>query len=219
MSLEAAERGPEVSHQLALLITGIPLAYWIDLGFVQGLDKHAWMWRIPLAMQSCFAIFSATLLMMLPDTPRWYYARAREAEGDRVLARLHGLPVEHESVQFVKAEIRASLEEEDGTGKISLVLLFWDNTELQFGRRLRTSFLINWVSTIVISGIIPKLYIDIGFRLTKSIGTTILGHQHAGLLFHDHLSQLELLADAFWCLGRSVEYGFRHCIIPPNLVH
>lgn len=148
MSLEAGERGPEVSYQLALLITGIPLAYWIDLGFVQGLDRHPWLWRIPLALQSCFALFSATLLLLLPDTPRWYYARGREAQGDRVLARLHALPVEHEAVQFVKAEIRASLEEEDDTGRISLVLLFWDNTELQFGRRLRTSFLINWVSTL-----------------------------------------------------------------------
>jgi hypothetical protein len=40
MSLEAKERGPEVSYQLALLISGVALAYWIDLGFVQGLDRH-----------------------------------------------------------------------------------------------------------------------------------------------------------------------------------
>ena len=70
MSLEARERGPEVSYQLALLITGVALAYWVDLGFVQGLDRHPWLWRIPLAMQSCFAIFSACLLFCLPDTPR-----------------------------------------------------------------------------------------------------------------------------------------------------
>ncbi|KAI4724863.1 putative sugar transporter STL1 [Aureobasidium sp. EXF-10728] len=144
MSLEAKERGPEVSYQLALLISGVALAYWIDLGFVQGLDSRPWLWRIPLALQSCFAIFSAVLLFMLPDTPRWYYARGYEARGDKVLARLHALPIEHESVQAVKADIIASLEEEDETGKISIVTLFWDNTELQFGRRLRTSFLINW---------------------------------------------------------------------------
>ena len=145
MSLEARERGPEVSYQLALLISGVALAYWVDLGFVQGLDKHPWLWRIPLAMQSCFAIFSASLLFMLPDTPRWYYARGREQEGDAVLARLHALPVDHKAVQFVKSEIISSLEEED-SAKISILTLFWDNTELQFGRRLRTSFLINWVS-------------------------------------------------------------------------
>lgn len=35
MSLEAKERGPEVSLQGALLITGVALAYWVDFGFVQ----------------------------------------------------------------------------------------------------------------------------------------------------------------------------------------
>ena len=143
MSLEAKERGPEVSYQLALLITGVALAYWVDLGFVQGLDRHPWLWRIPLAMQSCFAIFSACMLFALPDTPRWHYARGHEDKGDNVLARLHALPVEHESVQLVKAEIMDSLNEEDHEG-INWWTLIWDNTELQFGRRLRTSFLINW---------------------------------------------------------------------------
>lgn len=149
MSLEARERGPEVSYQLALLITGVALAYWVDLGFVQGLAKDPWLWRIPLALQSCFAIFSACLLFMLPDTPRWYYARGRHERGDNVLARLHSLPIEHEAVQLVKAEILASLKEEEGEGKINWLILFWDNTELQFGRRLRTSFLINWVGALL----------------------------------------------------------------------
>jgi hypothetical protein len=144
MSLEASERGPEVSYQLALLITGVALAYWVDLGFVQGLEKHIYLWRIPLAMQSCFAIFSACILLFLPDTPRWYYARGRNDEGDRTLARLHELPVEHEAVQLVRSEILASINEQDEDGKINFWLLFWDNSELQFGRRLRTSFLINW---------------------------------------------------------------------------
>ena len=145
MSLTAAERGPEVSYQLALLISGVALAYWVDLGFVQGLDKHPWLWRIPLAMQSCFAIFSACLLFLLPDTPRWYYARGHLDEGDGVLSRLYELPVEHPKVQYVRKEILASIEEEDGEEKLNWMCLFWDNTELQFGRRLRTSFLINWV--------------------------------------------------------------------------
>jgi MFS family permease len=145
MSLEASERGPEVSYQLALLISGVALAYWIDLGFVQGLEAHPWLWRIPLAMQSCFAIFSTCLLAFLPDTPRWYYARGRFDEADRCLARLYALPVEHEQVQQVREEVLASLkEEESDSSSFNFWLLFWDNSELQFGRRLRTSFLILW---------------------------------------------------------------------------
>ncbi|CAD0092588.1 unnamed protein product [Aureobasidium vineae] len=98
-------------------------------------------------------VTGAVLLFMLPDAPRWYYARGHEARGDKVLARLHALPVAHESVQAVKADIMASLEEEDDTGKISIVTLFWDNTELQFGHRLRTSKSsvgINWAAVAII---------------------------------------------------------------------
>lgn len=212
MSLEASERGPEVSYQLALLITGVALAYWVDLGFVQGLDKHPWLWRIPLAMQSCFAIFSAILLSMLPDTPRWYYARGRDEEGDRVLARLHELPVEHEAVQFVKAEIKASLDEDDATGKISLMILFWDNTELQFGRRLRTSFLINWVSA---TDQVPG-----SCMCTKQLpGPTIPRHQHVGVFLYHDLFQPELFAFAVWHPGWRTQLGLCHCIVSSNLLH
>lgn len=144
MSLEAKQRGPEISYQLALLITGVAMAYWVDLGFVQGLPSHPYLWRIPLALQSCFAIFSATLLMFLPDTPRWYYARGRYQEADKVLARLHALPIEHENVQMQREEVLASLKEENDTESFNFWLLFWDNSDLQFGRRLRTSFLILW---------------------------------------------------------------------------
>jgi len=146
MSLDASQRGPEVSYQLALLISGVALAYWVDLGFVQGLDRYPWLWRIPLAMQSCFAIFSAVMLLMLPDTPRWYYARGHGEKGDKTLARLHELPENHPSVQLVKTGILDSLNEESDQEKFDWKCLVWDNTELQYGRRLRTSFLINWVS-------------------------------------------------------------------------
>lgn len=163
MSLEAKERGPEVSLQLALLITGIPLAYWTDLGFVQGLDRHPWMWRIPLAMQSIFAIFSGTLISFLPDTPRWYYARGRYDEADAVLARLYTLPIEHEDVQLQRGEILASLKEEYNDSKqgFDWKLLFWDNSDLQFGRRLRTSFLILWAQQFLgINMLVRKLACD-----------------------------------------------------------
>ena len=145
MSLEANERGPEVSYQLALLISGVALAYWIDLGFVQGLERHPWLWRIPLAMQSCFAIFSTCLLAFLPDTPRWYYARGRHDEADKCLARLYALPIESGVVQQTRDEVLNSLkDEENDSASFNWWLLFWDNSELQFGRRLRTSFLILW---------------------------------------------------------------------------
>lgn len=141
MSLEARERGPEVCWQVALLITGIPVAYWIDLGFVQGLETRPYLWRIPIAMQSCFAIFSAGGLLFLPDTPRWYYYHNRIPEADAMLARLHGLPENHPIVQTQKNEVLTSIAEEDNA-KFNIWNLFWDTSDYQVGRRLRTSFLI-----------------------------------------------------------------------------
>lgn len=124
-------------------------------------------------MQSCIAIFSAALLFCLPDTPRWYYAVGRMQEGDQTLARLHGLPVEHEAVQMVREEILATLKEEDDDGKISLWLLFWDNTELQFGRRLRTSFLINWAQQFL--GINMLVYFSVTIFANLNYGPLLSG--------------------------------------------
>lgn len=92
-------------------------------------------------MQACFSIFSAGGLIFLPDTPRWYYYRGRIAEADAVLARLHGLSEDHPTVQAQKNEVLASINEEDNA-KFNFIELFWDNSDYQVGRRLRTSFLI-----------------------------------------------------------------------------
>ncbi|KAI6813612.1 putative sugar transporter STL1 [Hortaea werneckii] len=133
MSLEASQRGPETQYQLALLISGIPLAYWI-----------------PLAMQSCFSIFSGGLLLFLPDTPRWYYARDRHEEGDKTLAHLHGKDVNDEAVQTMRRDILASLHEDDGEkSDFNIKMLFWDHSNLQIDRRLRTSFLILFAQQFV----------------------------------------------------------------------
>jgi hypothetical protein len=81
--------------------------------------------------------------MCLPDTPRWYYDRGRGEEGDSVLARLHDLHIDDEKVQSQKQEILMiiGLEHEE-TAKFQITSLFWDNTELRFGRRLRIVFLL-----------------------------------------------------------------------------
>ncbi|KAL5421337.1 hypothetical protein PMIN04_005660 [Paraphaeosphaeria minitans] len=141
MSLQARERGPEICWQQALLITGAALAYWIDFGFVQGLERRPYLWHVPIAMQACFAIFWAGGLLFLHDTPRWYCYRNRIPEADAVLARLQGLPKDHPMVQAQKNEVLASINEEN-YAKFNLLHLFWDNSDYQVGRHLRTSFLI-----------------------------------------------------------------------------
>lgn len=76
-------------------------------------------------------------MALLPDTPRWYYARNRIEEGDAVLQRLHELPIEHPNVQAQKTEILEAIHiEEESENQLTILSLFWDNTELRVGRRI-----------------------------------------------------------------------------------
>lgn len=82
-------------------------------------------------------------MIMLPDTPRWYYERNRHDEGDRVLAALHDLPLDHEDVQGVKKEILDVIALETASGStLNIMDIFWDRSKMKFGRRLRISFLV-----------------------------------------------------------------------------
>ena len=47
-----------------LLISGIPLAYWVDYGFTK-MDNQA-SWRVPVALQCSFAFFSGGCMWFLP---------------------------------------------------------------------------------------------------------------------------------------------------------
>ena len=140
MSILKTERGPEVAIQCIYLINGVALAYWLDFGFVQ-MENQA-SWRIPIALQSVFALVSLCGIIMLPDTPRWYYAKGRIEEADDVLSRLHGLPLDSAPVQQQRQEILDTIELEKTHARINLMDLFWDRSELRTGKRLRISFLI-----------------------------------------------------------------------------
>lgn len=99
------------------------------------------VWRFPIAFQAAFSIISISVLFSLPDTPRWYYAVQREAEGDDVLARLHGVSID--DMEVTKREILASIELESFEKHgLRLQDFFWDRSEMQTGRRIRTGMII-----------------------------------------------------------------------------
>ena len=82
-------------------------------------------------------------MTILPDTPRWYYAKEMTEQGDDVLMRLHDAPLHDQAVQDMRLEIMASIAlEEEEHNKFSLLSLVWDNTDLRAGRRIRISFMI-----------------------------------------------------------------------------
>ncbi|POS74198.1 hypothetical protein DHEL01_v207405 [Diaporthe helianthi] len=139
----------------------------IDFGTTRSQSQASW--RFPIAFQSFFAFLSGTCLLFLPDTPRWYYARARIEEGDAVLALLNDQPTDHPQVQEQKRDILRSIqmEAEDGN-KLSLLSLVWDNTELRVGRRIRISFLILSIQQMM--GINMLVYFST--RIFANIGLT-----------------------------------------------
>lgn len=139
-TISKTKRGPEVAIQCVYLIWGVALAYWVDFGFTR-LDTQV-SWRFPIALQAFFCLLSFIGMMLLPDTPRWYYSKNRMEEGDDVLARLFARPLEDGDVQQQKREILDSLELEHKEGRIRPMDWFWDRSRLQAARRVRTSFLI-----------------------------------------------------------------------------
>ncbi|CAK7200131.1 hypothetical protein SEUCBS139899_002821 [Sporothrix eucalyptigena] len=149
MSIHARERGPEVAINCAALLAGVAISYWVDFGFTQMTTQFSW--RFPIGLQSLWAIIPAIGMFFCPDTPRWYYAKGREVDGDTTLARLHGVydpntrltEDDERIIQQVKAEIMQSIQlEAEQENKLSWISLVWDNTPLRVGRRVRISFII-----------------------------------------------------------------------------
>lgn len=82
-------------------------------------------------------------MLLLPDTPRWYYAKGRIEDGDKVVCALFDAEVDDIRVQDMKQSILASIRlEEQDEHTFNLLHLIWDTSDLRVGRRIRISFLI-----------------------------------------------------------------------------
>ena len=137
--IEIGDRGPANAFNAILLISGVPLAYWIDYGFTMMNNQASW--RVPIIFQCIFAFVSGGTMWFLPDTPRWYYARNRFEEGDAVLAQLNDTDVDSEKVQYTRCEILAAIESElEASASLSwkdfLTMGIVDKTRMKIIRRI-----------------------------------------------------------------------------------
>jgi hypothetical protein len=87
----------------------------LDYGFTK--KEGDARWRIPIALQGVFAIAALVMLLFFPDTPRWYYARGREQDGDTALAQLTGCDSSAPLFRQTKQEILAAIEMELAANK------------------------------------------------------------------------------------------------------
>ena len=137
MAVDKNKRGRGVNAMIASATVGTALAYWVDFGMVFATGQA--VWRFPVAFQIVFSLLCSSFIWGLPDTPRWYYAKGMIEEGNAVLARLHDLPITDPVVGATRSEILASLElERMDTEGLRLKDLFWDTSDSQAGRRIRT---------------------------------------------------------------------------------
>jgi MFS family permease len=77
--VEIGDRGPANAFNAIMLISGVPLAYWIDYGCTK--SNGQWSWRAPVAFQCIFAIVASVCMFFLPGTPRYYYAKTDTLKG------------------------------------------------------------------------------------------------------------------------------------------
>ncbi|KAK3672451.1 hypothetical protein LTR78_007758 [Recurvomyces mirabilis] len=142
-TIVAQERGPQAAIQCMYLIWGVAFAYWIDLGMTQVKGAYSQVsWRFPISLMCLFCLISLCIMVMLPDTPRWYYAKGRTKDGDKVLSMLYARPIHDPDVQRNKLEILDTLQLEEDEGRINLSDWVWDRSPIQAARRVRTSFLL-----------------------------------------------------------------------------
>ncbi|KAH7371117.1 general substrate transporter [Pyrenochaeta sp. MPI-SDFR-AT-0127] len=141
MSTEITQRGPDVAGTCIWLVSGAAVAYWIDFGFTR-MDNQV-SWRVPIAFQCLFALVAGTCMLLLPDTPRWYYAKGRLDEGNRVVCNLYDAEPDDPRVQEMRQSILASIQlEEQDEHPFRFLDLIWDRSGLRAGRRIRISFMI-----------------------------------------------------------------------------
>ena len=142
--VDAGDRGPANALNAIMLISGVPLAYWIDYGFTK-MDNQI-SWRMPVVFQIVFALIGGGCMLFLPDTPRWYYARGRNDEGDAVLARLHDTTsADDHKVQHTRQEIMLAIEAELEASaslhwKQFITMGITDRSPLKIARRLVICF-------------------------------------------------------------------------------
>lgn len=105
-------RGALVSLQQLAICFGIMISFWIDYGTnymggttLETQSEGAWLTPICLQIAPALVLFFGMLFM--PFSPRWLVHHGREAEARTVLARLRGLPADHELVELEFLEIKA----------------------------------------------------------------------------------------------------------------
>ena len=102
-----------------LTICTVAVAYWVDYGF--SYVNSSAQWRAPIALQVAFALATISMVVFLPETPRWLLSHDHVEEALDVLQRVRpeqGFEdIEKDRLEIVAAITQERLAQEHLGGK------------------------------------------------------------------------------------------------------
>ena len=132
-----------IATQLSIVILGLTIAYWFDYGMIRNHPETSAVWRLPLAFQVVFIIFTWAMIFFLPESPRYLYANGHTADADHVMARIYSVPVDSAEVARHRSDVFAALEAEKEYN-FSIKNLFYDNSPVHTTWRLWLGVLVQF---------------------------------------------------------------------------
>jgi len=130
---KAEHRGKLVALQLVMVIFGISLTNWLNLGMTYVYNSEV-TWRFPLAMQCFWAVVTMAMLPLMVESPRWLCFMDRHGEAQMVMARLAKLDPDHPEVQGELKIISETIAAEKANGKVAWREVFSGGEQQNFRR-------------------------------------------------------------------------------------
>ena len=159
-------RGKLVSFNQFAIITGMLVVYFVNYAIArQGEDLwlHEIGWRWMFVSESIPAILFLTMVLFIPETPRFLALKGNEDKALRVLSRING----KEKAQQILSEIQTSLKEVKQSGK----LFSFGLMVIVIG--LAIAVFQQWVGINVIMYYSPVIFKDMGAETDASLLSTI----------------------------------------------
>ena len=111
------ERGKLVAIQMVLVIFGIALSNFVNLGMTY-IPNNSVSWRFPIALQCFWATVVLALLPLTVESPRWLCFKERYDDAQVVIARLAKKELEDPLIKVDLKIIADAIAMEKAQGKI-----------------------------------------------------------------------------------------------------
>lgn len=148
---------------------GTIMAAWITYGtaFMAG---SSWSWRLPSALQGVSSIFQLSMIIFIPESPRWLVFNDRREEALAILTKYHAEgDADSEFLKFEMAEIDNAIEMEKANSSSSWYE--WIRTPASRYRLfiiVSLGFMIQWCGNALISYYLSLVLNSVGITNAKT---------------------------------------------------